>query len=171
MSVRRKTSLRAALGHLGGLVLGLALGTLEGCRPDDGAAFIEEAAQLMCEFNERCPGAFQQPGIDEQADFPTGDACVDGVIQVYEPCTECEFDEVLASRCLRRMQRGLDRCSFENVSMLACDAVFSCPEDSGAACSIRDPSQCSVSSRPRGELAVLGGVLLLLGWSSRRRRP
>lgn len=162
----RGVSMRAVLG----LVLGLGLGSSEGCQPNDGEAFIAEAAQLMCEFNERCPGVFQQPGGYAQDDFPTGDACVDGVIDVYQPCQDCDFDEARARRCLRRLQKGLDRCSFENVSMLVCDTVFECPEGSDAECTIRDPSQCSVSSKPRSELAALGGLLLLLGWSSRRRR-
>lgn len=162
MSARNMT-LRALLG----LLLGLGLGSAEGCQPNDGEAFLDEAAQLMCDFNERCPGVFQQPGRSDN-DFPAGEACVDGILAYYQPCTDCVFDETNARRCLRRMQRGLDRCSFENIPMAVCDSVFTC-DDSQAECTIRDPSQCSVSSQPRHALAVLGGLLLMLGWSTRRR--
>lgn len=152
-----------------GLALGIGLGASPGCTVREDDEFADRLAEQLCSLRDRCGFDFVLPGDSEPVS--TMGSCEAAVRDHYEQCGDrCDFSRTRARRCLRRIDRiELDDCPDGHLVLpLVCDDVYS--ECEGESCPA-PIATCAVTrgSGPAGSVLALG-LLVLGGWSRRRRR-
>jgi hypothetical protein len=160
----------------------LALPAATACKSGNPESFNEEAAQLVCEFNDECSEVVGSTLGEEQwmrfeyAQGAGGSVCEEDFLQKHESCGgECKFDRRQARRCLSKLRKAVRKCELKTRWMESCQDVYDCTstgdnllvdecgiEYSNGLCS------CDASRKNGSPVGALGLVCLGIGLMRRR---
>lgn len=153
------------------------------CRMQDPEDFNQQAAELVCRYNEEC---IHEPGDpvddvlnDDAFQYGDGPACEPDFLEAHEDCPiQCEYDRRQAVKCLRNLEKMIKNCDITENKMNPCQDVFNChdSQDQGLIdrCGFEVTSEtclCTTDASRTGDFGLLAFFGAgLLGLRRRRRR-